>query len=410
VSTEYSYDAASRITELVYKNLVGTLLGNLTYQYDGAGNRRGMGGSLAQTLLPDPVTSANYDTANRQLQFGERTMTYDLAGNLTSIASTAGVTTLNWDARHRLTSLTGPSTAAVFSHDVLGRRRSKQVNGQATQFLYDGLSHIAEKSNNATNGYLASLGIDEPWVRNNSEFYLADALGTIVGLTDASGGIINRYNYEPYGKTALQGLSSNPFQFTGRENDLGGLYYYRARYYSPELHRFISEDPIDLQGGDTNYYSYAWNSPISNTDPLGLKPPESKPPENTPSCGAIPSIGRMDRLKQIAQGIGHYLKGGAHLGVLLAHTTALSAGYGVYYFTPYPVRIPLTGLIMTEEYAARMAARDYVRALRQGTALLFPPDAEGSGCRNGGGLGNGSGGIPYRVYDVGWESLQFIGH
>jgi RHS repeat-associated protein len=64
--------------------------------------------------------------------------------------------------------------------------------------------------------------------------------------------------------------STTPLQYTGRENDgATGLYYYRARYYSPQLDRFIAEDPIGL-GGGTNYYAYADGDPLSAMDPLGL--------------------------------------------------------------------------------------------------------------------------------------------
>jgi RHS repeat-associated protein len=51
-----------------------------------------------------------------------------------------------------------------------------------------------------------------------------------------------------------------------------GLYYYRARYYSPGLQRFISEDPIGLLGGDVNFYVYVWSDPVNWIDPLGLDP------------------------------------------------------------------------------------------------------------------------------------------
>jgi RHS repeat-associated protein len=67
----------------------------------------------------------------------------------------------------------------------------------------------------------------------------------------------------------LAEASSNHFQFAGRENDGTGLYYYRARYYSPELQRFISEDPIGLAGG-LNFYAYVGNSPLNFVDELGL--------------------------------------------------------------------------------------------------------------------------------------------
>ena len=61
-----------------------------------------------------------------------------------------------------------------------------------------------------------------------------------------------------------------PFQFTARENDgVAGLYYYRARYYLPALHRFISEDPADGID-DLNLYAYVGNRPIDFIDPFGL--------------------------------------------------------------------------------------------------------------------------------------------
>ena len=66
--------------------------------------------------------------------------------------------------------------------------------------------------------------------------------------------------------------SANAAQFTGRENDGTGLYFSRARYYSPQHGRFTAEDPLGFGGGDTNVYSYVFNSPTNWTDPLGLCP------------------------------------------------------------------------------------------------------------------------------------------
>lgn len=70
VSTEYQYDPVSSLSALIYRNPLGTL-GDLTYQYDRAVNRTGVGGSLARPLPPDPVDSALYDAANRRLQLGD---------------------------------------------------------------------------------------------------------------------------------------------------------------------------------------------------------------------------------------------------------------------------------------------------------------------------------------------------
>ena len=80
------------------------------------------------------------------------------------------------------------------------------------------------------------------------------------------------YTYEPFGATTVAGQgNADPFQYTGRENDGTGLYYYRARYYSPVRQRFISQDPIGFLGGDPNLYAYVFNSSTSFTDPFGLK-------------------------------------------------------------------------------------------------------------------------------------------
>ncbi len=79
------------------------------------------------------------------------------------------------------------------------------------------------------------------------------------------------YSYPPFGSTGSASTSSpNKFRYTGREaSDNTGLYYYRARYYSPSQSRFIQEDPLGLAAGP-NVYAYVNNDPIDLIDPLGL--------------------------------------------------------------------------------------------------------------------------------------------
>src|SRR6185437_2095275 len=99
--------------------------------------------------------------------------------------------------------------------------------------------------------------------------YLADALGSTIALTDANGTTQTQYSYDPFGSTSTSGAAStNSYQFTGREFDVAGLYYYRARYYSPVTGRFISEDPLGLAAG-INEYSYADGDPNLFRDPRG---------------------------------------------------------------------------------------------------------------------------------------------
>src|SRR5204862_5441047 len=93
----------------------------------------------------------------------------------------------------------------------------------------------------------------------------------------------------------------NPFQFTGRENDEAGSYYYRARHYSPKWGRFVSQDPIAFAGGDSNLYAYVGNDPVNANDPEGLKgkminlvkkkpksPPKKKQAEPPPQQAQAP--------------------------------------------------------------------------------------------------------------------------
>ena len=102
--------------------------------------------------------------------------------------------------------------------------------------------------------------------------YHTDHLGSIRFLTDAAGNISSAYDYDSYGNIIIQLESvEQPFLFTGREWDgATELYHYRARFYDPNMGRFISEDPIGFAAGDLNTSRYVWNNPLSWTDPSGL--------------------------------------------------------------------------------------------------------------------------------------------
>jgi RHS repeat-associated protein len=237
-----------------------TVIEDLNYTYDAAGNRISFKRNRPQAPLPEPIQAA-YDAANQQIQFNSSTpnLTYDANGNLISQTDGSGTTTYTWDARNRLTGISGPVVVASFVYDALGRRVSKTVNGVRTDYQYDGNDIIAEIGGGAVaTTYLRSLNIDEPFVRQSgggSEHYHADALGSVMALTDQTGVVQTTYRYEPFGKTVAFGPNTNPFQYTGRENDGTGLYYYRARYYNPGSGRFLSRDPIGFRGGSISTHT-----------------------------------------------------------------------------------------------------------------------------------------------------------
>jgi RHS repeat-associated protein len=158
-----------------------------------------------------------------------------------------------------------------------------------------------EKTINGTATMLTGLNIDEFFQRTDSSGssdLLTDALGSTLELTDSTGTMQTTYSYDPFGATSINYFqSSNPFQFTGRENDwpnlYPALYYYRARYYSPLFQKFISQDPIDqalrvngprmvfshwglvaepllFNPQELGLYVYALNDPVAFIDPRGL--------------------------------------------------------------------------------------------------------------------------------------------
>ncbi len=187
-----------------------------------------------------------------------------------------GAKTYTWDARNRLTAIGGAAPAS-FAYDVADRRIAKTspiTSNINTQITFDGANPVLEKQGTTVTGAnLTGLGIDSYLARTDgtTETYpLTDHLGNVIALTDTTGNIGTTYVYEPYGATTQTGApSTNPHQYTGRESDGTGLYYYRARYYDPQLMRFISEDPIGLAGG-VNAYGYVGGNPVSYRDPLGL--------------------------------------------------------------------------------------------------------------------------------------------
>jgi RHS repeat-associated protein len=250
------------------------------FSYDATGNRTNTG----------YVTGEN----NRLLRDATFDYTYDNEGNLTlqTNRTTGEVTEYRFDHRNRMTHTERRSAGGIilvsadYRYDAMDRRIGKTVDTDGagpqtpvtTNTVYDGQHAWADYNSSGIvqTRYLFGDGSDEIIARWRSgagtAWYLTDHLGTVHDLTNAAGSIISTLTYDSFGRivNATNPANIDRFTYTGREFDSeSGLYYYRARYYSPSLGRFISEDTIGFAGGDANLYRYVGNSPTHANDPSG---------------------------------------------------------------------------------------------------------------------------------------------
>ena len=133
---------------------------------------------------------------------------------------------------------------------------------------------LARVQSAASAALLALLLSASAHAQTTVEYIHTDALGSPVAVTDASGNVIEREVYEPYGSPITRPPSDQP-GFTGHVADsLTGLTYMQQRYYDPQIGRFLSVDPVTAYSnplGTFNRYWYANNNPYKFNDPDGRK-------------------------------------------------------------------------------------------------------------------------------------------
>jgi len=350
--------------------------------YDEIGNR-----------LTDKYGNSVYDsTGQRMIEDWQYAYHFDLNGNLVSkLSKDIAKDSFNYSysSKNQLIEVVQIGSApslqpngylfgqvkkrTVYFYDVLGRRMQKSVEDYTSRdensnlvinssvqrvfsrkYMYDGDNILAEydgsnavlarythsplKPDDVLSAEITPSGVTAGLAQSAGKvYYLKDALGTVTDVVDASGSVVQRYEYESFGKiTSIRNgtgidISNNPavntsFTFTGREWDEdAGLYYYRARYYDASTGRFLQQDPDPgkVQNPMTviNKYAYAGNSPTKYVDPFG----RFFLIDDIALIAVFAVVGAIDQMRQGHWGIEQILGGalkGAVAGLILTYFSA----------------------------------------------------------------------------------------
>jgi RHS repeat-associated protein len=233
-------------------NFVGASVA-FTYGYDNVHEMTSLSASdPTYTFHPSAGGTTSYSTASSVNEYpavGGNSYSYNGNGCLTG----DGTWTYGYDTENHLTSMSQSGTSLAYSYDPFHRQAQKAVTitgTTTTRYIYSGWRRIADYSEGGSeallNRYIYGTRLDEPVIQVTAAgtvtFYHADKQGSIVAITNNSGAVANKNLYGAFGETSLSGTT---FGFTGQRLDSEtGLYYYKRRYYSPTIGRFLQPDPI----------------------------------------------------------------------------------------------------------------------------------------------------------------------
>jgi RHS repeat-associated protein len=225
LSQSFTYNEIGNIT---YNSQIGT------YTYPASGNPR-----------PHAVSTA-----------GARTYSYNAAGQMTSRNGTV----IQWNGDGKPSSIGNVG----FVYDGVGTRLKKLSGGQTTKYV-GGDYEIAP------NGTVTKYLVGGKQVGTSFFVHHRDHLGSIQAVTDNLGAEVRRQKHKPFGdQHYASGSHLESKGWIGEREEETELVYLNARFYDPDLARFVSPDPIALPGQLLNRYTYSRNNPVNFADPSGL--------------------------------------------------------------------------------------------------------------------------------------------
>jgi RHS repeat-associated protein len=294
------------------------------FQYDDIGNRKlsrtdtasNSNGTLTEYFGLVTAGTPSQPGGNALNQYAAITRStatlqpvHDFDGNATSYPLPAhnSLSTLEWDAENRLTSVTVNGVTTSYLYDALSRRISKTVDGVTTLYRYDGWNLIAEfilvevtdpvendtywewtldfsytwgldlsRSLQGAGGVGGLLAVEKHGISAGEYYPTFDGNGNVSEYLEADGDTAAHFEYDPFGNTVVLGEQSTGlaamfrFRFSTKMLDQEtGLYYYGYRFYDPVTGRWPSRDPIEEHGG-INLYGFLNNDALADWDFLGL--------------------------------------------------------------------------------------------------------------------------------------------
>jgi RHS repeat-associated protein len=271
-SQTYAYNHRDRLTSWMLNgatqsytyNAIGNLLSKTgvgTYTYPASGP------SSVRPHTPSAVNGASYS--------------YDANGNLTAGSGRS----YTWTAENLPASISWSGGSESYSYDADGERVAKTVGGATTLYFQGVFEQVIGggwKQYYSFNGAVVAMREAAGAVT----YLHNDHLGSASVATSNAGAIAGQQEYDAWGKLRSGGITQTSINYTGQRLDGTGLLYYHARYYDPNLGRFVSADTLvpgadaltigsgKQSGGpanpqDLNRYSYVINNPINKTDPTG---------------------------------------------------------------------------------------------------------------------------------------------
>lgn len=207
-----------------------------------------MGNRLEKTA--GASTSYTYDCMNRLTSATGMSFDWDTHGNMVYMHDGSDAWNYTYDPKDRLTSVRkNGALQSRFFYDADGRRVRlwDSQDGYLTH-VYSRLDVIYESSSSGVTKHFYANGLHIAEVKPGggsivTEYYHQDHLGSTRLKTDADGDVVFTRNYEPFGPD-YDGSGLEEFKYTVKHKDPSGLYYFGARYYDPEVGRFITEDPV----------------------------------------------------------------------------------------------------------------------------------------------------------------------